>query len=175
MRLQYAVAQTFTHWTYEHTLERTGSALMVCDLQGVKYRYTDVTLCSEDRRFGKTDLGEPGFLEFFKTHRCNKFCTEFGLTAVADAQGGGGSAVTPESTATSAIQLIRTKHLSKRKRDREIETREMQSALKHGRKDLGSRPGSVKHTLGGLSVVTDEKHRVGITAFRKPHDLFLQK
>ena len=38
--LQYAVAQTFTHWTYEHTLKRTGSALMVCDLQGVKFRYT---------------------------------------------------------------------------------------------------------------------------------------
>jgi hypothetical protein len=123
-------------------------------------------LCSEDRRFGKTDMGEAGFLEFFKTHRCNKLCTGFGLTHVADAQGDDGSAATPESTATSAIQVIRTKHLSERKREREIETHELQRALKHGRKEAGSRPGSVRHTLGGLSVVTDAQHRIGITAFR---------
>jgi small ubiquitin-related modifier len=36
----------FTHWTYEHTLAtaRVGEEAMVCDIQGVGVRYTDVTV-----------------------------------------------------------------------------------------------------------------------------------
>ena len=37
-RKQHELAQTFSHWTFEHTL-KTGKACMVCDIQGVKYQY----------------------------------------------------------------------------------------------------------------------------------------
>jgi len=160
---QEAIAQTFTHWSYEHSLQRTGSALMVCDIQGVGYQYTDVTLCSEDRRFGSTDLGEKGFEAFFGTHKCNELCGRLGLTHVSPegADGAAGSS----STATSAIQIIRTKHLNRRKRERDIETREMQAAVKHGRKEPGTGPGSIRHVHNGVAVVTDGEHRVGITTF----------
>ena len=71
----------------------------------------------------------------------------------------------PNPFATSAIEIIRSKHLAKRKRERDIDTRDMQAAIKHGRKEAGSMPGRVKHTYNGVAVVTDGEHRVGITAF----------
>ena len=49
-----------------------------------EHRYTDVTLCSDDRRFGKTDMGKAGFEEFFKTHRCNELCELLGLLKVGE-------------------------------------------------------------------------------------------
>ena len=161
-RHQEGIAQAFTHWTYAHSLQETGSECMVCDIQGVGYQYTDVNIHSEDRQFGKTDLGEQGFEAFFSTHRCNDLCARLGLPTVSpEAQGPGPS----RSTATSAIQIIRTRHLNQRKRQRDIETREMQAAVKHGRKEPGNAPGSVRHSHNGVAVVTDREHRVGITAF----------
>ena len=41
----------------------------------------------------------------------------------------------------------------------------MQAAVKHGRKEPGNAPGSVRHSHNGVAVVTDREHRVGITAF----------
>ena len=163
---QDGIAQTFPHWTYEHTLTTGGSAMMVCDIQGVGYEYTDVTVCSKDRRFGQTDLGEAGFESFFSTHRCNELCVKLGLTPI-NPIGSSSTAGPSRSTATSAIEIIRTNHLRQRKRQREIETREMQAAVKHGRKEPGNVPGSVKHTHRGVAVVTDAEHRVGITTYPK--------
>ena len=162
----FETAQAFTHWSYEHTLRTTGQAVMVCDIQGVGFKYTDATVCSEDRRFGKTDLGEAGFAEFFRTHRCNTLCEALELTPVtngetADASSSGAS----RNTATSAIEIIRSKHLAQRKREREIETRAMQAAVKHGRKEAGNVGGRIKHVHNGLAVVTDAEARVGITAY----------
>mmetsp|Transcript_31551 Transcript_31551/g.77754 ORF Transcript_31551/g.77754 Transcript_31551/m.77754 type:complete len:142 (-) Transcript_31551:682-1107(-) len=136
---------------------------MVCDIQGVGYQYTDVTVCSDDRRFGKTDLGEAGFDGFFRTHRCNELCKRLNLTNVTpeDDSATGAS----RGTATSAIEIIRTKHLIRRKREREIETREMQAAVKHGRKEPGKTSGTVKHVHKGVVLVTDSDHRCGITAY----------
>ena len=34
------VAQAFTHWTFEFTSKETDETLMVCDIQGIDYRYT---------------------------------------------------------------------------------------------------------------------------------------
>lgn len=164
--LKQEVPQTFTHWTYEHTLAASGSALMVCDIQGVGFQYTDVTLCSEDRRFGKTDLGSAGFLEFFGTHRCNMLCRCLELTRCEPSTGG---VVASRNTATSAIEIMRTKHLSKRKRERGIETRDIQAAIKHGKKQSGAVAGSVTHCHNGVVVVTDTDHRVGVTAFKTPY------
>ena len=86
-RHQDGIAQCFTHWTYEHSLATTGSAVMVCDIQGVGYTYTDVTLCSEVRRFGHTDMGQAGFEGFFRTHTCNELCVKLGLTRVSAEMG----------------------------------------------------------------------------------------
>ena len=159
------IAQTFTHWSYEHSLSTTGSAVMVCDIQGVGYQYTDVTLCSEDRRFGKTDLGAVAFEGFFSTHKCNELalCERLGLVSKAPIALGPGTA--RRNTATSAIEIIRSKHLSKRKRQRGVETIEMQAAVKHGQKEIESLSGRVKHTHNRVVVVTDTTHKVGITTF----------
>jgi len=73
--------EAFSHFTYH----RSGGQMIVCDLQG-RYRFdrynrnkcrfelTDVAICSRQKRFGVTDLGEKGIESFFYNHRCNKFC-----------------------------------------------------------------------------------------------------
>lgn len=129
------------------------------------YQYTDVTLCSEDRRFGKTDLGAAGFEGFFSTHKCNELCARMGLTHVAPEAAEAGSAL--RRTATSAIEIIRSRHLRERKRQRGVDTIEMQAAVKHGAKEAGHVPGTVKHIHNGVAVVTTDvgRHLVGITAF----------
>jgi hypothetical protein len=73
--------EAFSHYTYH----RSGGQLLVCDLQG-RYRYnryskaksrfelTDVAICSRQRRYGPTDLGEKGIETFFANHVCNRYC-----------------------------------------------------------------------------------------------------
>uniref|UniRef100_A0A7S2Y4J4 Alpha-type protein kinase domain-containing protein n=1 Tax=Entomoneis paludosa TaxID=265537 RepID=A0A7S2Y4J4_9STRA len=73
--------EAFSHFTYH----RSGGQMIVCDLQG-RYRYdrynsnrcrfelTDVAICSRQRRYGVTDLGEKGIESFFANHYCNEFC-----------------------------------------------------------------------------------------------------
>ena len=162
-----ALAHAFPHWSFEKTTAE-GDAAMVCDIQGVGFKYTDVTVHTAKRRFGSTDLGERGFEKFFETHTCNDVCKQLGLhlcenTACSAA---GGAAAASASTATERIEIIRTKHLQSRKRQRGVDTIEMQRAVKRGTKEPGSGPGNVKHTHQGVSVVTDGTHKVGVTAFR---------
>ena len=68
--------EAFTHYSYE----RTGQTMIVCDLEG-RYRYnksrfelSDPAICSQDRRYGPTDLGVKGIEAFFANHVCNEFC-----------------------------------------------------------------------------------------------------
>lgn len=73
--------EAFSHFSYH----RTGGQLVVCDLQG-RYRHdsfnsrrcrfelTDAAICSRQRRYGPTDLGEKGIETFFANHECNRFC-----------------------------------------------------------------------------------------------------
>jgi hypothetical protein len=163
----------FSHWSFEHTMELEqegdqafgGHPAMVCDIQGVGTRYTDVTVCTQNRRFGATDLGPRGFQQFFLTHTCNDVCRALGLhncVACPPEEGGG---LASASTATSAIEMIRTKHLQSRKRQRQIETIEMQAALKHGQKAPGNVVGTVKHMYNGVALVTDAAHKVGVTTY----------
>ena len=72
------------------------------------------------------------------------------------------------ATATSAIELMRTRHLQRRKAERGIDTRALQAAIKHGTKAPGNRPNTVMHAHNDLRVVTRGKQRdcVGITAYR---------
>jgi Alpha-kinase family len=65
--------------------------MIVCNLQG-RYRYdrvsakkcrfelTDPAICSRQRRFGPTDLGEKGIESFFANHKYNEFCNSDGNT-----------------------------------------------------------------------------------------------
>ena len=109
-----ALAHAFPHWSFEKTTAE-GDAAMVCDIQGVGFKYTDVTVHTAKRRFGSTDLGERGFEKFFETHTCNDVCKQLGLhpcenTACSAA---GGAAAASASTATERIEIIRTKGLDK--------------------------------------------------------------
>ncbi|EFA77643.1 hypothetical protein PPL_12250 [Heterostelium album PN500] len=77
----HEIIQTFSHWTYQVS---KGKA-MVVDIQGVKidkgYLLTDPALhcITNIRRFGATNLGKPGIIKFFDTHKCNKHCRELKL------------------------------------------------------------------------------------------------
>lgn len=70
-RLQVAVTQAFSHWTWcasEH-------ACLVCDIQGTSgLLLTDPAIHTTSERTSLTDLGERGICLFFKTHVCNEFC-----------------------------------------------------------------------------------------------------
>ena len=64
----------FSHWTYVIT----ENYLIVVDLQGIdqddQYILTDPSIHCEDPKFGKTNLGDVGIKQFFKTHRCGSVC-----------------------------------------------------------------------------------------------------
>lgn len=77
------VMEAFSHYTYHESDEE----LLVCDLQG-RYRHdkyrqdrcrfelTDPAICSIDRDYGPTDLGEKGIHSFFANHECNCYCKD---------------------------------------------------------------------------------------------------
>ena len=69
--------QALSHWSH-HTSD---GKLLLCDLQGGRrdghYILTDPVICSEDQKFGATDLGPKGIENFFAHHVCNKFCVLF--------------------------------------------------------------------------------------------------
>ena len=69
----------FSHWTYDST----GGFLNVVDLQGVdrkdKYILTDPVINCLEPRFGRTNLGQIGMKQFFKTHVCGDVCSKMGL------------------------------------------------------------------------------------------------
>ena len=45
----------------------------------VTHRYTDPSIISLAKRFGKADLGMQGYQLFFRTHKCNELCHKLGL------------------------------------------------------------------------------------------------
>lgn len=71
--------------------QATRGNLMVVDLQGIISKaistgeptvfLTDPAIHCKDRtRFGRTNLGERGFKEFFSTHECNIYCQVLEIT-----------------------------------------------------------------------------------------------
>jgi hypothetical protein len=170
MNARWLFPHAFSHWSFEHTQTAEENEAMVTDIQGVRMEYTDVTVHTRNRQFGSTDLGQLGFEKFFQTHTCNAACHQLGLERCQAVPRGGAAAVATASTATERVQLIRTKHLRSRKRERNIDTIEMQRAIKHGQKQRGHAPNSVKHTHAGVSVVTAGRGNgeiVGVTAYVK--------
>jgi len=84
-RIRAALAVAFSHFTYHHTR----GYCMVTDLQGIETTddagrdvmlFTDPAIhCPGALRFGKTNLQQSGVDEFFKVHKCNKYCVALGL------------------------------------------------------------------------------------------------
>ncbi len=78
---QVRCMEAFSHYSYH----RTGGFIVICDIQG-RYRHnrysreksrfelTDPAICSRNRQYGPTDLGEKGIDSFFANHSCNEFC-----------------------------------------------------------------------------------------------------
>jgi hypothetical protein len=77
--------EAFAHYSYH----RSGGQLLICDLQGryrndkrnskrCRFELTDPAICSRQRKYGPTDLGEKGIQSFFANHVCNEYCSHFG-------------------------------------------------------------------------------------------------
>ncbi len=79
------VAQAFSHFSYVHS----GKNMLICDLQGVfcqltnTFRFTDPAIHyhnarrdekNKKSRYGRTDMGQKGIDNFFKSHKCNALC-----------------------------------------------------------------------------------------------------
>ena len=65
----------FCHWTYHES----GGNLLLCDAQGVRnadsYAITDPAICSLVKgQYGMTDCGEPAIAQWFRGHKCNRYC-----------------------------------------------------------------------------------------------------
>lgn len=82
------VPQAFSHFSHSRSHRRR----MVCDLQGVldtsqnppMFELTDPVIHYKSSRnrehvYGKTDKGQKGINDFFKTHRCNNLCKALGI------------------------------------------------------------------------------------------------
>ena len=83
------VPQAFSHFTYMWSKREK----IVCDLQGVLdtskkppvFEFTDPVMhyFSKSGRnyvFGRTDQGQKGIDNFFKTHKCNNVCKALGFS-----------------------------------------------------------------------------------------------
>lgn len=72
-----AVAQTFSHFTYE----TSNHLLVVVDIQGVGSYYTDPQIHTYDGSgFGLGNFAAKGIKEFLLSHKCNKICKACKLT-----------------------------------------------------------------------------------------------
>ncbi|KAH3768806.1 alpha-protein kinase 1-like [Dreissena polymorpha] len=71
---QLEVPEAFAHFSWC----RSEGNMLVSNLQGVMtaygYHLTGPTIHSEDKSFGRSDLGLDGIKGFFKLHRCNRLC-----------------------------------------------------------------------------------------------------
>ena len=82
------ILEAFSHWSW---VESEGREL-VCDLQGHRgdgslpylgegyyYLLTDPAICSANREYGESDLGQAGIDAFFRNHECNQWCRHLDL------------------------------------------------------------------------------------------------
>ena len=163
------VPQAFSHYTY-HASNRTR---LVCDIQGVfqssQFKLVDPVIHSnegEKAKFGRTDRGQQGMDDFFKSHTCNGLCKLLHLPHNRAFEPHVASGLqTSRSMATSEFSVVKTNHLAQRQNERLIPTRELQSAVKHGEK-LPAPGGRVIHRSDDIEYITDMTGRIGITSYR---------
>lgn len=66
--------QALSHFSYHCS----SGQYVLCDLQGAVYRrsvvITDPVVHSRSKRYGPTDMGVDGILQFFNLHQCNAYC-----------------------------------------------------------------------------------------------------
>eukprot|EP00040_Diaphanoeca_grandis_P026536 m.148848 g.148848 ORF g.148848 m.148848 type:complete len:605 (-) comp30625_c0_seq2:373-2187(-) len=142
-------------------------------------------------RFGKTDLGQEGMNKFFRSHKCNKDCVLFGLPpnrnykkvrhpvdvgvedpfATVMAHSATSATITTSkarsmrsmSRNTSDVTVIKTHHLAQRQDERDIRTRELQSAVKRGHRSCSGNRLMITHK--DINYITDKTARIGITTY----------
>ena len=188
---EHDIPQAFTHWSYLQFSKRNGTSeeRMICDLQGWfdktsrTFQLIDPVIHSEKKgTFGRTDRGKDGIHDFFKTHQCSPVCYLLRLPENHLYQGlqPGDCLASSTSTSipTSQFTVEKTHHLQRRQKERQITTRELQSAVKHGVKEevrqptgptrgLGGDPTArIRHSYDGVSYITDAFSKVGITGYR---------
>lgn len=70
------VAQALSHFSWQ----LTKGYLMIVDIQGGTGVLTDPQIhCLDKKRFGSGNMGYPGIVKFFLSHKCNYYCKELGL------------------------------------------------------------------------------------------------
>jgi hypothetical protein len=187
------VPQAFTHYSRCHKLGN--QELMICDLQGwfSTTRKTFVfidpvihSISSKKGKYGRTDRGQNGVEDFLRTHKCSNVCRGLGLPYNTKYQG----FIDPINEMmmssssrqhTSDITVEKTNHLSRRQKERNITTRELQAAVKHGEKvPVVQTPGFSHHHAaagrrtrnhyrhGDVNYITDAMGKIGITTYRNP-------
>ena len=165
-------AQAFTHWTYEYTHE-SSETLMVCDIQGSFLNFTDPAIASEARSYGETDLGVASFKKFFANHQCNALCNCLGLTeltahSISESHSANtATTISSITRSTSEMTVLPTNHLQFRKQERALDTKILQKVKKYG-EQTPSHGARVIHEYQGVSYVTDQTRKIGITAWRQP-------
>ena len=172
------VPQAFSHFTYHET----NGGQLVCDLQGVfssalnQYSMVDPVIHSRTKKkYGRTDRGADGVAAFFRSHKCNALCKMLGLphnTPASDQiRQPEGTRTTSSPRNTSDITVVKTGHLQHRQDQRHIETRELQAAVKHGKKKKSTKRSGIGeriiHQHNDIEYITDKTGRIGITGYRK--------
>ena len=94
--------QAFSHYTWV----KSERELVICDLQGVKFRYrlklTDPAIHHTNiLYYGSTNLGMKGILKFFQVHKCNDICRALKLDKEIPEQPSEASAATPTMIPTT--------------------------------------------------------------------------
>ena len=164
--------------------------LDVTDIKLRKFTFIDPVIHSQvANTYAKTDHGLKGRDNFFRSHRCNGLCrllklTEVKVAPTADAAAAGDTEQTTQpwttsvntapdtneknmsvpSVPTSLIPINKTKHLADRQKQREIPTKLLQRAKKHG-VATPARDGLVKHVFDGIAYIENPNDNVGVTGY----------
>ena len=173
------VPQAFSHWTHCKKMQGKKGALLVCDLQGCyskaenRFDWVDPVVHSDlgnKGRFGRTDRGKEGIRDFLRTHKCNALCRLLELqhnneydASAAKANGEDSEA---SSRNTSQYTVNATDHLQERKGQRNIVTRELQAAKKHGTPHKQEN-GKMAFDFNGVRYV-EAPGKVGVTGIKDP-------
>jgi hypothetical protein len=187
------VAQAFSHWTHEQSRQSmkfkgpdgTRADLLVCDIQGTfsepgtpdggehgTFKLIDPVVhsvgLSERCFFGATDRGQRGIKDFFASHKCNRVCELLHLPPNEQFVAEKIQYESAANTNASLLTLHKRHHADKQKKKRDIPTKVIQYAVKHGDKRPGTGENTVQHQVPGedVSVVTSRDGRVVVTAIR---------